>query len=167
MGKRGPKPKSNAARARDGNAGKRSNPAEPTPAPASSSTGGPASSTAAAAPDAPDYLGPIARAKWLELAPRLVALGLLTELDLDAFAVYCIAWQDVHEADAAIAKEGAYFTTEKGYVGVHPAVMARNRALDRLRKVGGDFGMTPASRSGVEADRPGERSELDAFLAGA
>lgn len=41
---------------------------------------------------APDWLGQGAREKWEELALRLHSLGLLTEIDLDTFALYCTTW---------------------------------------------------------------------------
>lgn len=47
-----------------------------------------------APPKPKDLVGPAA-AEWRRIVPLLLELGLLTELDRAALALYCIAWGDV------------------------------------------------------------------------
>ena len=93
--------------------------------------------------------GKVARAKWKSTAAVLVPAGLLTECDLDALATYCMAWQDVADCDDALAKDGAFFKADSGYVGQHPAVSRRYKAMDVIRRFHTSFGMTPAARNAV------------------
>jgi P27 family predicted phage terminase small subunit len=100
-------------------------------------------------PPAPKCLGRIGRAKWDETGGLLTGLGLLTELDVDALEVYCAAWDEVRECDAEIKTSGAFFTAESGYIGQHPAVVRRHKALDVIRRFQSEFGMTAAARTKV------------------
>ncbi len=87
----------------------------------------------------------------------------MTVLDLDALSIYCDSWQQLDEANRKIETSGEYFETEKGYVGIHPAVLKRRRAIDVIRKVGEQLGLTPKARKGLEVDS-GQADPLDAFL---
>lgn len=112
----------------------------------------------------PEWLGPVAAAKWAELlGPLSRRLGLQKELDRDVLALYCDSWQQKHDADHTLEREGETFQTEKGYIGVHPAVQKRRRAIDLIRRLGIELGLTPASRRGLDL-ATGEDDPLAAFL---
>lgn len=118
----------------------------------------------AAGGDPPEWLGPVARAKWAELlGPLSRRLGLQKELDRDVLALYCDSWQQKHDADHTLERDGETFETEKGYIGVHPAVQKRRRAIDLIRRLGIEMGLTPASRRGLDL-ATGEDDPLAAFL---
>lgn len=110
----------------------------------------------------PEWLGEKAKEKWRDVFPLFDRRGVVTELDLDALSIYCDAWQQLHEADA-IVKQGAYFETEKGYVGVHPACQRRAQAIATIRKMGEQLGLTPNSRRGLDVEPP-ETNRLTEFL---
>lgn len=82
MGKRGPLPKPTALKILEGNPGKRK----------IKDTGEPMPNVLDVIPDPPEWLMPDAVDEWNKLAPSLMALGLLTEVDLSAFATLCQNW---------------------------------------------------------------------------
>lgn len=142
MGLRGPRPQPTQLRVLNGNPGKRPLPeSEPEP------------QSLAIVPDPPDWLGDIARQVWIDDAPRLRAIGLLTELDLRAFALYCEAWQELFDAKKQIDESGLIATSEKGGEYQHPAVGIKNKAIERIRRLGAEFGMTPSSRTGITVNK--------------
>lgn len=111
-------------------------------------------------PEPPDWFTAIELEVWHQTIASLSQTpGLLTVVDRDALASYCEAWGEFHEARAEIAAHGATCISEKGGAYQHPAVGRKNSALERIRKLGSDFGMTPASRTSVKVSAPPAESE--------
>src|SRR5687767_9643668 len=101
MARPGPRPTPTPLKIPRGNPGKRRlNAAEPR--------------ATAAVLRCPAWLDDAARKKWKQLAPQLAKLGLLTSIDGDALAGYCIAWSQLRAASALIAKEGLTVETATG-----------------------------------------------------
>jgi len=71
-------------------------------------------------------------------------------IDLDLFALYCDAWQSLSDADKEIEREGIYFTTEKGYIGIHPAKLARDKAIALVQSLGDRIGIGINKRKGLD-----------------
>ncbi len=116
-------------------------------------------------PACPRWLDKIAKAKWKELAPELFRLGLLTVVDGDALCVYCEAFSSFRRAVETLAKEGETFVTEKGYVGVHPAVAIRNGARQTIKSFAAILGLDPSSRTRLAVSTEEEApDEMDEFL---
>ncbi|OHE63860.1 MAG: hypothetical protein A2001_01480 [Treponema sp. GWC1_61_84] len=109
-------------------------------------------------------LHPRARAEWMRISPKLVELGLLSEVDIVPLECYCLAYERMRIAEEAIAESekmatakglgvgaGYLMTTPKGFEMQRPeisiAAQARKETLSFLVQ----FGMTPASRSRVSA----------------
>jgi phage terminase small subunit len=92
----------------------------------------------------PWLTAPLACAEWARIAPRLLALGLLTEVDGEAFGLMC-----GHLADAG----------EQMRMGrpVDP------RLTSEIRQFLSQFGMTPASRSKVVGKPPEEEDPFAAW----
>lgn len=79
LAQRGRKPKPTAVKQLEGNPGKRQlNANEPKPA--------------ARAPSCPKWLEDDAKKEWRRLAKQMEQLGILTEVDMAAFAGYCQAY---------------------------------------------------------------------------
>jgi P27 family predicted phage terminase small subunit len=116
-------------------------------------------------PDTPAWLGDVAAAKWAQIHALLAELRLIDDRDRDAVALYCDAWQQLADANATIKKKGEYFETDKGYVGLHPAVLKRRKAVDVIRKLGEQLGLTPRARTNLaSANRPAKSDPLQQFL---
>ena len=95
------------------------------------------------------------------MVPELSRLGLLTIVDGDALAVYCEAWSSFRRACETLAKEGETFTTDKGYVGAHPAVAIRNAARQAIKAFASLFGLDPSSRTRLSAPPEDDGAEED------
>ena len=63
----------------------------------------------------PAWLMPEAKKEWKRLAPSLIAMGVLTEHDMEAFAGYCQAYARWREAEEFLSQHGTIFKTPSGY----------------------------------------------------
>lgn len=107
-----------------------------------------------AAPPAPAFLGPEAKAEWERIIPHLVQGGILTEVDRAGLTVYCVAFGDLAEAEAALRIQGKLVKSPSGYPIQNPNLAISNRAREQLAKMCPEFGMTPSSRTRVATSRP-------------
>ncbi|MCE9556764.1 MAG: phage terminase small subunit P27 family [Planctomycetes bacterium] len=114
-------------------------------------------------PEPPTWLGEVGQSVWREEAPKLHALGLLTAVDLRALALYCEAWEELFEARKSIESHGLIATSEKGGEYQHPAVGIKNKAIQRIKQFGAEFGMTPSSRTSVTASKTTETPKSKHF----
>jgi P27 family predicted phage terminase small subunit len=99
-----------------------------------------------ACPEPPDRLSAYAKDEWHAVAPELFRLGLLTVVDVSAFACYCSAAGRVRAAEEAMAGEPLTYTTETGQQRVNPLIRLASTAMNDALKLGAHFGLTPISR---------------------
>ena len=143
----GPPPKPTALKILTGNPGKRPLPQnEPKPDPVENIK-------------PPRELGKLARIEWRKVAPVLSSLGLLTEADLRLLTVYCSEVERYREAMAFLAEKGStYVLRDKDgrvrHVAPFPQVSAARGAAENVRKIGAEFGLSPASRTRIDL-KPG------------
>lgn len=98
MATRGRKPKPTAMKELEGNPGKHPlNTSEPKPN--------------KKAPACPKWLEPEAKKEWRRLAKQMEAIGILTEVDMAAFAGYCQAYARWKEAEEFITQHGTIVKT--------------------------------------------------------
>ncbi|GAG36233.1 unnamed protein product [marine sediment metagenome] len=141
MVKRGRKPKPAAIKKLQGNPGKRPlNDNSP--------------STPGKMPEPPSWLDDEARAEWLRVGPPLAARGLLTELDVGVFIVYCTTWSMYREALRNVQEHGAVLMSKKGSLYTSPYTNILSGAMKRMVAIACEFGMTPSSRERVRAIDP-------------
>jgi P27 family predicted phage terminase small subunit len=141
--KPGPKPKPTALKKLAGNPGQRRlSDDEPTPE--------------AAAPERPSFLSEAAAAEWDKIAPKLVAMGVLSTADAAALALYCeyyTRWQDAEKK----LREGGHVVKVNGQVMPSPYLSVANKAAEMLLKLTGEFGLTPSARTRVRATKAGAK----------
>ena len=138
MATRGRKPKPTALKVLEGNPGKRPlNEHEPVPP--------------KAAIRCPAWLEPEAKKEWKRLAPALEAMGILTTVDISAFAGYCQAYARWKEAEEFISKHGSIFQTPSGYVQQVPQVSIAQQNLKIMQSFCSEFGLPPATRARIIA----------------
>ena len=129
---RGRRPKPTRLKVLTGNPGKRPlNGNEPRPA--------------AAVPECPAELGPVARTEWNRLVGELSALRLLTNLDRAALAAYCGAYALWAEATAQIQRYGAMIKSPTGFPIQSPYLAIANRQAEIMMRIASEFGFTPAA----------------------
>jgi P27 family predicted phage terminase small subunit len=144
VGKRGPAPTPKASLELRGSwrAGQRGEHPRPDPTP----------------PRCPAWLPAAARRKWRELAPELGRLGLLTAVDGDALAAYCVAFVELQQATATLERDGRFVTVKNGrqqFRKAHPAIAAQRTAAKMLRELGARFGLAPTDRTRLPAEPEG------------
>lgn len=133
-----------------GNPGKRSLPKnEPNPA--------------RATPSAPAYLSGEAKAHWRKVVKQLVAVGLMTDLDVDALAAYCEVFTRWIDANEKIRRHGAVVKSRNGFPTISPFVHVADKAFVQMRALLTEFGMTPSSRTGVTVAKKDEHSPWEQF----
>lgn len=122
-------------------------------------------------PRCPQYLSQEAKRAWKILAPRLDRLGLLTEIDGQAFEGLCQAYGRWVEAERELAKTDPILRGKKiikvkdkdgneiekqipgGYFQ-NPYLAVANRAWEQMMKAFAEFGLTPSSRSRISVGGP-------------
>lgn len=117
------------------------------------------------APSAPRWLSEEARAEWRRLAPRLHAVGLLTEVDTQALGLLCEAFAQYVAAKAVVDREGMLLMSEKGNAYQHPATGLMTQARGELMKWAREFGMTPSARTRIVVDTESAEPSLADLLA--
>lgn len=149
----GRKPKPTALKLLAGNPGKRAlNRAEPRPK--------------VVMPRPPEHLSDEEKAKWKVVVRELHPLGLVTRIDVDALAMYCVIFVRWMKAEKMVREKGEIIKTAAGNIIQNPYLSIANRALEQLNKLGAEFGMTPSSRSRVKADLTDPDQELEQMLFG-
>lgn len=149
----GRKPKPTAVKKLEGNPGKRKlNTKEPVPA--------------KGMPDCPEWLLPEAKKEWERLADLMNQMGVLTEVDMAAFAAYCQSYARWKEAQEHIDSEGSTFETDKGYQQQTPWVGIANTNQKLMLQAASEFGLTPSSRSRIVAGSAKGKEPEDELNAG-
>ncbi len=139
MAQRGRKPIPTAIKELEGNPGKRAlNKKEPKPK--------------RKAPKCPMWLDIEAKKEWKRTAKQLEQLGILTEVDMAAFAGYCQAYARWKEAEEFISKHGTIVKTPSGYWQQVPQVSIAQTYLKIMNKFCEQFGLTPSARSRIVSD---------------
>ena len=105
-------------------------------------------------PACPRHLAGEARKEWTRLGRKLLAFGLVTEIDVGALALYCTAWARWVEAEQQLARYGTVVKAPSGYPMQSPYLAIANKAMDQMTRLLVEFGMSPSSRSRVQVERP-------------
>lgn len=107
-------------------------------------------------PTCPAWLSKEAKAEWSRQVTQLEAAGILTLADRAVLAAYCEAWGEFATIARAI-DERVDLATKNGGAGVIWATLiaeglvnAKNRAAERLLRLAGQFGFSPAARARVK-----------------
>ena len=90
-------------------------------------------------------------------------LGLLTEMDLTAFASYCFQYSIWYQATLAIQEHGVLIKAQSGFPAISPHIAVANRAQADIRKWLTEFGMTPSSRTRINVNPPKKKSSRERF----
>lgn len=139
MAQRGRKPKPTTVKMLEGNPGKRNvNTSEPKPE--------------KKAPRCPGWLEEEAKKEWKRIAKQLEQLGILTEIDMAAFAGYCQAYARWKEAEEYISEHGAVMKAPSGYCQQVPQVSIAQTYLKIMNRFCEQFGLTPSARSRIVTD---------------
>jgi phage terminase, small subunit, putative, P27 family len=155
MAQRGRKPKPTVVKMLEGNPGKRSlNINEPKPK--------------RKAPSCPLWLEEEAKIEWARMEEQMEHLGILTEIDMAAFAGYCQAYARWKEAEEFLTQHGTIVKTKSGYWQQVPQVSIAQTYLKIMNKFCEQFGLTPSSRSRIITEQGTDKGndEMELLLLG-
>lgn len=138
MGRRGPAPEPTALRVLHGNPSRRPLPLD-SPQPRH------------VMPRRPEMLTGEARAEWDRQAPRLFALGVLTEVDGTVLTMYCQNYKRWLQAEADVERS----LTATGRLSRLRTVTA-HRYAQAVQQLGDKLGLNPSARTRIFA---GDRNE--------
>lgn len=139
MATRGRKPTPTAIKVLEGNPGKRAlNKNEPKPE--------------KKAPRCPAWLEDEAKKEWKRMSKTLEQMGLLTDMDMVAFAGYCQAYARWKEAEDFLTQHGSIVRTPNGYLQQVPQVTIAQTNLRTVLRFCEQFGLTPSARSRISGD---------------
>ncbi len=103
-------------------------------------------------PEPPEFLDEFAKRQFRATAVQLAALGIMTEIDRDALAIYAQAFSTWRNAVLKCGETGVVRTTTAGNIIQHPYFGIANKASEQMRKMLAEFGMTPSSRTRIKID---------------
>lgn len=126
-------------------------------------------------PTCPDWLHKYAKEEWESLAETLWGMNVLTSIDQTLLAAYCMAyarWRQAEEDLAEMAKgdeltHGTLLKTKEGNAVQNPLIGVANVARRDMLRLAVEFGLTPSSRTTIEAGkREGDPTAKRYFGAG-
>jgi P27 family predicted phage terminase small subunit len=88
-------------------------------------------------------------------------MGMLTNLDMMAFAGYCQAYARWKGAEEFITRHGDMVRTPNGYLQQVPQVSIAQTNLKIMLKFCEQFGLTPSARSRMIGEENGAETEKD------
>jgi P27 family predicted phage terminase small subunit len=158
MGKRGPRPEPTILKIAKGNPGKRRlNKDEPKPAIDSIQP--------------PEWVTGNALAKWNEIVPQLLAMGVMTNADVEPVARYCTMHEQYVKYLDQVRRglDVLVIRDEKGkvkYMQSTPAATMLNKLSASMLRIEQEFGLTPSARTGIVANKQEDNTEADQILFG-
>jgi len=102
-------------------------------------------------PPCPKFLQGEARETYRKLAKKLARIGLLTEIDEMALAMLCQSWAEYLEASEKLRETGMLVKSPNGFPMMNPYLVIANTAVKKVRALLTEFGMSPSSRSRINA----------------
>lgn len=123
-------------------------------------------------PDAPPWMGEVARRKFLETCEYLISTGSLVIGEVGLVELYSTTYARWWHAEAALAAGDPGWRVvisrggTEGTPVMTPARAEAARSLEALRKLSTSLGLAPTERSRLPATRSGdEGDEMDKLLA--
>lgn len=111
----------------------------------------------------------LAKKVWGRIIPELTAMGVLTKIDGETVARYCIASAEWYRASLFIQENGQTYTSKdsKGRVlSINPwpqiAIATKYAAI--MKWCESELGMTPSSRTRIRTEPFAQVDEFEAFL---
>ena len=118
-------------------------------------------------PPAPGFLDDEGKRAWYTEGRRLIKAGLLTALDVNMFATWCIWFSKRDAASRAVNQTGVVVKANGvGNPYINPYMSVISMCSKAMHQIEIEFGLSPASRSKVRSLAPMQRSLFGDFLDG-
>jgi P27 family predicted phage terminase small subunit len=117
----------------------------------------------------PEYLGPVARARWAVMLPLLQGVRVMTRADVEALARYCDTYEWWLATRAKLRADGDTYPilNDAGdikYIAQRPEVAIAHKLAAQLHALEADFGLTPSSRTKLATQVEVKKDELEDFF---
>ena len=99
-------------------------------------------------PEPPEHLNEVAREEWGRVGRLLLQFRLVSELDRAALAAYCVCYARWVDAEQKVIRHGTIvLSPNKQFPMKSPYLTVAESALEQMRKLLVEFGLTPSARS--------------------
>lgn len=112
----------------------------------------------------PDWLSDGARRQWLVMVDRLRGMQVLSQGDREALAQFCAAWDQYERMEQQCQVAEFVVPGSRGGMVANPIFGMRDRAWDRVLKMGKEFGYTPAARADIGKVRTAQKTNKGRFF---
>ncbi len=120
------------------------------------------------APRAPKHFNKRAKKEWRNVCSNLVAIKMLYLVDIPQLQAYCFQVSIMEQAEIELSttdyvvketnKGGYEYKTKSKWMSIY------NEALDRVNKLGREFGLTPSSRTRISMVNLGQNATDQHYL---
>lgn len=100
---------------------------------------------------------------WVTQSEVLITRGVLSMADAATLLIYCNSFSLYLQAEKTITDEGLTIATDNGSEKKHPAINARQDALNTFIRTGSLLGLDPLSRTKLMGGGPGSGSGDNEF----
>ena len=115
-------------------------------------------------PTPPRNMGKHGRREWRRVAKVLIALGVLTDLDMTLFTAYCHLYHEYYDAQLQVTKLGTILISQRsGGAYQNPYVAIKRQALRDMKDLSAKFGLSPPDRARVLSGLESPEDDVDAL----
>ncbi|HDW3058686.1 phage terminase small subunit P27 family [Bacillus cereus] len=105
----------------------------------------------------PTWLDSVAKKEFKRIAGELLELEVMTNIDVNALALYCDAYADYMACTKIIQEEGLLveYTNKAAETNKvpHPLLTKKKQLHEQMKAIGVDFGFTPSARARIVMPR--------------
>jgi P27 family predicted phage terminase small subunit len=105
-----------------------------------------------------------ARKEWRRMSRELKVLGLVTLIDRAALSAYCLLWSRWIDAETKVREKGSVVRGTHNDPVMNPYLRVASKALEQMKAMLVEFGMTPSSRSRIAANPVADDDEDEKFF---
>ncbi len=113
-----------------------------------------------------DLVDETARAEWARVCRQLISTGHVTLVDRTTLIGYCLKYGQWKALEDEARKHPFIVKSPSGYPIPNPALGMANKCFGLMLKAASELGITPSSRSRVQAVKPQERTSKWAGMLG-
>ncbi|MBP0725545.1 phage terminase small subunit P27 family [Bacillus sp. RG28] len=113
----------------------------------------------------PSWLSSFAKKEFKRMVNELKEVDLVTNVDVNALALYCDAYGNYVECTKVIQEEGLMveYTNKAAETNKvpHPLLTKQKALFEQMKSLSTEFGLTPAARAKIAIPKLNEKEESD------
>jgi len=119
----------------------------------------------------PAWVTGVSLEKWNEIVPKLIAMGVMTNADIEAIARYCTMHEHYVKYLDQVRRglDVLVIRDEKGkvkYMQSTPAATMVTKLAASMLRIEQEFGLTPSARTGIVATKQDTDADAEKILFG-